>query len=101
MARQVAAASKIKATTSVGSSRPSNRDPGQRESRAVFSERRPQSPAPAWGGSSRDAEFVFSAECGYLGRDHEHEGIQILLFALRSTAEMRAPIRRSANPMPC
>ena len=43
--------------------------------------------------------YFFPRFCAYVGRDDEHQRIQILLFPLRSTAEVRTSIRRAADSM--
>src|SRR4051812_32208713 len=44
--------------------------------------------------------YFFTSLCAYVVRDHQHQRIQILLFPLRSTSEMRAAICRSPDSMP-
>src|SRR5262245_49778635 len=50
--------------------------------------------------SMEDVGILFAANCADAVRDYENERVQILLLPLRSTAEVRGRVRRSANPMP-
>ena|SRR5579862_917468 len=49
---------------------------------------------------ARSKACFFRDECAYVVRDYEHERIQILLFPLRSTIEVRGAVRRPADSMP-